>query len=594
MSKKFLDYHIHTDFSSCVTNIDSVTKVSMYIERAVEMGKTAFCFSEHGSVLNWYEKKTAIENAGMKYIHAMEAYVTETLEEKVRDNYHMVLLARNHDGFKEINRLMTNSFNRNDNHYYYQPRMCLEDIMSTTDNIIITTACLGGLMAKGNQRVKERFIEFMLKNKERCFLEIQHHNVEKQIIYNQELLDLHKGTGLKLIAGTDTHSLNKELAEARIILQKSKNIYFDEEEGWDLTLKTYDELVAFYKKQNSIPEQYYLEAIENTNLVERMVEEFKIDTSPKYPKLYDDSESEFKKIVYKAIDEHPYATKNHSREEIITRIEEEIPVYEKTNTIDFILFQKFIRDWEKSNNIYCGYGRGSISGSFIAYLLGITEMDSIKFDLNFFRFLNPDRVSNCDVDSDYYEPDRNKVRGFLLESEILNSAEIITFNTIALKGAIKDVGRALGIPVSETQEISNAVYLEDRRWVIDDKYREKYPELFKYVDLVSGTIVSIGSHPAGVLCATSNINEDIGMITIKSSKYPVSSIDMYGLDNCFYVKLDCLGLDNVGLINETCNLVGIDRLTPDNFDLEDMDVWRSIAEDTSMVFQWESKKNCSR
>ena len=219
-------------------------------------------------------------------------------------------------------------------------------------------------------------------------------------------------------------------------------------------------------------------------------------------------------------------------------------------------------------------------------------MDSKKFGLNFFRFMNPSRVTNADIDTDYSSRDRDIIKQFILRDHMdlpnIRASEIITFNTIALKGAIKDVGRALRMSIVETSAISEAVYLEDGKWIIDDVFRERYPDLFKYVDIVSGTIVSIGSHPSGVLVSDLNIDEEVGMCSLSTSDYPVSVLNMKELDALMYVKLDILGLDNIGVINETCKLAGIERMTPDNVDLDDEDVWRDIREDTTLIFQWES------
>ena len=203
--------------------------------------------------------------------------------------------------------------------------------------------------------------------------------------------------------------------------------------------------------------------------------------------------------------------------------------------------------------------------------------------------MNPGRVTNADIDTDYCSKDRDKIKYFLLHDRMnlphIKTSEIITFNTIATKGAIKDVCRALNISLDEAQQISDAVNIDG---TIDDKWKEQYPEVFKYVDIVSGTIVSIGSHPSGVLVSDKEIEADVGLCSLSTSDYPVSMLDMHGLDDQMYVKLDILGLDNIGVINECCKLVGIDRLTPDNVNLEDEAVWRSIRDDTTMIFQWES------
>ena len=598
MSGQYTVYHLHSDLSNGVTNIDSVTKYGEYIRKAKECGMKALAFSEHGSVFEWWHKKKEIEEAGMKYIHAVEAYLTVTLDEKIRDNYHCVLLAKNYDGFLELNSLVSNSFNRKDNHYYYAPRITFEELFSTSDNIIITTACVGGVLGKADDEIKQRYVEFLINNKHRCFLEVGHHLDEKQVEYNRMLLSLSEITGVSLIAGTDTHVLDEVHERGRSILQQSKDITFDGEEKWDLKFKTYDELVTAYRKQRSLPEAAFLQAIENTNVMADMVEPFELDRNTKYPHIYENPEETFKKKVTDAMYRHPYALKNHTEAELLAVLDEEYKVYQATKSIDFMLLQTYLREWEKEHGIQCGYGRGSVSGSMIAYLLGVTQMDSIRFDLNFFRFMNPSRVTNADIDTDYSGKDRDAVKQFLLRDKMnlpnIRSAEIITFNTIAMKGAVRDVCRALYKDRSDVNYINvanticNEVVLQDNQWVVSDKMRKDYPEVFKYVDIVNGTIVSIGTHPSGVLISDLPIEQTVGLCSISTSDYPVSMINMKELDDLMYVKLDILGLDNIGVINETCKMLGIERLTPDNTDMDDMDVWKSIRDNTTLIFQWES------
>lgn len=587
----YVIYHLHSDLSNGVTNVDSVTKFGQYIQAAKECGMTAMAFSEHGSVFEWWHKKCAIEEAGMKYIHAIEAYLTESLEEKVRDNYHCVLLARNYDGFLELNRLISASFNRNDNHFYYTPRISFDELFNTSDNIIMTTACVGGVFGKGEEEAKDKFLRFMIDHKERCFFEVGHHPDPKQIRYNQYMYRFSCEYGIPLIAGTDTHVLNEEHERGRKILQISKNITFEGEEGWDLKFHDYDSLVDMYRKQGSLSEPVFLEAIENTNRMADMIESFELDRGTKYPHIYEDPEKTFREKIDEAKRTHPYVSKRYKPEEIDPVIEEEFSVYQKTKSIDFMLLQTYLREWERGQGIQCGYGRGSVSGSMIAYILGITKMDSMRFNLNFFRFMNPDRVTNADIDSDYSGIDRDRVKEFILRDKLnlpqIRSSEIITFNTIALKGAIRDVGRALEMPLSEVSEICN--HCQDD--TAPDALRKKYKTLFQYVDIVNGTIVSVGTHPSGCLISDLPIEETVGMCSVSTSPYPVSMINMKELDDLMYVKLDILGLDNIGVINDTCKMLGIDRLDPDNVDLDDMDVWKSIRDDTTLIFQWESNSS---
>ena len=195
----------------------------------------------------------------MKYLHGIEIYVTEKLlwetednptPHKIRDNYHCVLIAKNLAGLKELNKLSSIAFREEQR--YYSPRITFEQLINTSDNIIVTSACVCGILCKGNGNIKNRFIEFLAAHKDRCFLEIQHHNVEKQKEYNLYLYELSKKYGIPLIAGTDTHALNDAHAEARKVLQKSKKVQFNDDEAeWDLTFKTYDELVKAYQKQKT-------------------------------------------------------------------------------------------------------------------------------------------------------------------------------------------------------------------------------------------------------------------------------------------------------------------------------------------------------
>lgn len=561
--------------------MDSVTKIQHYIEKAKQNKMRALCFTEHGNIFMWKKKKDLIEKAGMKYIHGVEAYVTKTLDEKVRDNYHVVLIAKNYEGVKEINYLMSDKIanNRNDGHFYYVPRITYEELLNTSDNIIITSACLGGVLNSNDVELEKDFVKFMIKNKDRCFLEIQHHLVKDQIEYNKKLYKISQATGLKLIAGTDTHSLNEKYAEGRVVLQKAKNIYFGSEEGWDLTFKTYNELVDMYKKQNSLPKDVFLDAINNTNVLINQVEDFTLDTSHKYPKLYDNSEKVFKRKIVEGVKERGVKLDKKKK----NRILHEYDVMKKTNTIDYMLLEEDVKRWCRNNDIWYGYSRGSVSGSYIAYLLGITDMDSIKHNLIFERFINPERVSLADIDTDYPPRFIDDVKKYLYSKDGLYCADIITFNTIALKGAIRDVGRALEFPLKKIDDICKAVDINE------DNIRKKYPELFKYVDLLNGVIVSMGTHPAGIVVSPYPLEDMIGTCTLKTTEYPVTQLNMKDVESINLVKLDLLGLDNIDIINETCKLAKIERLTPDNIDENDEEVWKSIRNSSLGIFQWESQ-----
>lgn len=589
MNDNYVVYHLHSDLSNGVTNIDSVTKYDEYIDYAASLGMKAMAFSEHGSVMEWTFKKNKIESKGMKYIHAEEFYVTETLEEKIRDNYHCVLIARNYDGVLELNKLSSIAFNRDDGHFYYAPRISFEELINTSDNIIICTACISSILASDNVPLKERFIVFLTNNKHRCFLEIQHHDIVTQKDYNIALWHLSKETGIPLIAGTDTHALNAEHLKGRSILQTSKNIHFDNEDGWDMSFKTYNELISAYEKQNVLPIDVVREAINNTNVMANMIEEFELDKSYKYPKLVEDNETYIRQkiaegIKEKGIDKYP----NYS--EYLEQIEREMDAYKHNKALDFIILEQDYKSKVKKEDIHCGWSRGSVSGSIIAYILGITDVDSIRYDLNFDRFMNVERVSLADVDSDWFDNERYIVREHLFNDKRLKCCNIITFNTIQIKGAIKDVGRALGYSVADAQSIADSVYTDEEtgKDVVPDEVRNKHKKMFEYVDIVVGTITSIGRHAAGLVVSTNDLEADFGTLSLVTDPRPVSQIYMKEIDALNYVKLDILGLDCVGLIENTCRDIGIPYLSPDTLDFTDENVWRDIANDTALVFQFES------
>ena len=573
--------HCHTMLSNGVTNIDSVTTYQQYVDKAKEFGMAAMAISEHGSVLGWVKKKLAMEAAGIRYVHAEEFYLTNTLAEKVRDNYHCLLIAKNYDGVLELNKLSSKSFHRDDNSFYYVPRITIEDVKNTSDNIIVSTACLGGVLNKAPDDIRLDFLKWLSQHKDRCFLEIQPHLDPDQVKYNQLLYKLSQQTGLRLIMCTDTHALNSEHVEGRSILQKSKDIHFDGEDRFHLEMLSYDELVELCRQQDALPMDVYLNAIEMTNTVADMIEPFELDYSYKYPHLWgDDSEQVLRAkiadgIKWRGVDKLP------NYQQYLDRIEYEMKAYIHNGAIDFMLLMEDIIAWCKTQDIFVGYGRGSCNGSVIAYLLGITEMDSIKHGLNFDRFMNTERVSLSDIDTDFPPSRINEVKQYIFNKHGLYCSDIVTFNTIAMKGAVRDVGRALGVPLDEVSAICNVVEQDE------DGCRAKYPELFKYVDIVNGCVVSVGNHPCGMVVAGAPIDDRMGLFTTSTDDVPISQINMKEVDLQNYVKLDLLKLDTIELINETCKLAGIERLTPDNVDINDKAVWDSIRDDTTCIFQWE-------
>lgn len=393
----YVVYHLHTEQSL----LDSCTNYKDYVDRAVELGQKAIAFTEHGNVFTWVEKKMYCDAKGIKYIHGVECYLTEQLEPKVRDNYHTVLLAKNYEGVKEINRLCYIA--SQPDHFYYRPRLTFDEFLGISDNVIKISACLASPLNEWRKKYAQysisKFADIALHYD---YLEIQAHDFSEQIQFNTFLMDLSSKTGIPLIAGTDTHSISQYKAECRTMLQYSKNIDFGDEDTFDLTYKSYDELCAMFEKQG-LDGEIYLEAINNTNIMADSVEDFELDTSFKYPILYGEQDEQIllerlrekykEKIAKGVID------KSHAKE-YGDKIKEELAVFHKVGMSGFMLFMSELVSWCWDNDIPIGYCRGSVGGSEVAYLSDITDVDPVVWHTMFSRFCNEHRKEIGDIDID--------------------------------------------------------------------------------------------------------------------------------------------------------------------------------------------------
>lgn len=585
LDKVYTPLHMHSDASN-FNMTEVINKYTQYVDKAVDLGMHSICFTEHGNTIGWYNKKKYTEEQGLKYIHASEMYLTWTLEEKIRDNYHITLIAKNFEGFKELNRLTSKSFNRKDGSFYYNPRITWNDIKNTSSNIIILSACLGGIiwqMHKSNDPNLSEVLDWMEDNKDRVFLEVQNHYHIEQIKYNKLLRSIANERGMKLVGTGDYHAVDEKSDEARKILQKAKRIQFSDEDSFKLHMKSYDELFNEFMKQGIWDESEIEDFLELTNTIAHSVEPFKLDYSKKYPKLYPNSHEVLQLkiaegIKFREINKLPHEDKAVYAE----RIQHELDTYETNEAEDYLLLEDMVKTFARENDVAYGYGRGSVSGSIIAYLMQITEMDSIQRNLNFERFMNKERISLADVDSDYDPNKRYLIQDFLMNHPELYCAPIMTANTIALKGAIRDIGRGLEMSLSEVDEIAKGA--EEN----EGYYRDKYPKLFKYVDIVIGTITSIGQHACGIAVSPIPLDENMGLITTSDSEYPLTMLNMKEIDAQNYVKLDILGLDTTSIISDTARLAGIPFPTPQTLDADDEKVWKSVIDSNISIFQWES------
>ena len=396
----YVPYHVHTYYSL----LDSCTSPEEYVKRAAELGIKAFGWSEHGNLFNWYQKKKLCDQYGLKYLHAIECYITESLEEKVKDNWHTVLVAKNQKGLEEINNLFFLSYQKD--HFYYKPRITVDEFLAISDNVIKISACIQSPLWQFRKSIlaeevknRDRMKKYIQMCKHYDYYEVQYHSFPDNLEYTKYLWELSKRFDKSLIVGTDTHSLNQYKAECRTILQygKTEGAWGDSENECDLTFKTYDELIEKFREQGVLPEDVYLQAIENTNVMADSCEELIFDTHDKYPFLYGDRDEE---IMWNKIKRN-YKEKRDAGiisndMAYVNQIKEEMTVFKKVNMVGFMLFMSEMMTWARESHIATGFSRGSVSGSVVAYITNITDVDPLKWNTIFSRFCNEHRVEAGD------------------------------------------------------------------------------------------------------------------------------------------------------------------------------------------------------
>lgn len=655
-------YHLHTENSL----LDSCTNFKLYCDKAAELGQTAICFTEHGNIYNNIEKKMYANKKGLKYMHGVEIYLTHSHDEKIRDNYHTILIAKNKDGIKELNTLIDTS--TREDHMYYKPRISFEEFYNISDNVIKISACLASPLSKypssaneiyekittvekekkekianlvnnlndtkledewvstyyeaggedliippwesghfetphdayvyeiSNQinSIEEEYkelttslnqqIDSIKSNYEKLlksydYYEIQYHKSIDQIKYNQMLYEASKMYGVPLIAGTDTHSINNYKAECRSILQKAKHIEFSNEDEFDLTYKSYEELVEVFRQQGSLPMEVVLDAIENTNRMADMVTDYELDTDFKYPVLYDNEEEVFVQRIYRMYHDklEKEIIKPDPRYE--ENIKEELRVFKKIGMVGFMLFMSELVCWCWDNGIPIGFCRGSVGGSTIAYLTDIIDVDPIVWNTVFSRFANESRKEIGDIDLDIAPSQRQLVYDHIIEKFGEDkTAYILAIGTISDKGTIDEIGRALNIPLDEVKEIKEQYSLhtdtiqsnkdkikkiestrdydknqkllaeleecEDKIAHAEKSLKQlkevKYKDLFYYFDGLVGTAISQSMHPAGIIVSPLTLPDNYGTFWSKDGKR-IISVNMEEVHEVSLVKYDLLG-----------------------------------------------------
>lgn len=551
------------------------------------------------------------DEKGIKYIHAVECYLTKSLfvdddktgeRKKLRDNYHTILIAKDYQGLQEINRAITTS--TDEAHTYYKNRLSFEEFVALSDHVLTTSACLASPLNK--LPADDPWFERLVKRYD--FLEIQPHMHRDQIAFNQQLACIAQRYGKPLIAGTDAHSLNKYKAECRSILMDAKKQSYGDEDTFDLTYKSYDELIEAFRQQDAIPEHMWMEAINNTNAMADMVSDFKLDTSLKYPKLYGSSEEDREKLIETTYRKY----QNKLSAGIIPESEkagydvslpEELRVFEKIDMSGYILCMSELISWCWENGIPIGPARGSVGGSRVAYVTDIIDLDPERWGTVFSRFANEDRKEVGDIDVDVIDTDRPRIFEYLINRfGQAYTARVPTWGTAADAHAIEIICMGLrnrwekegrGVFPTSANDISpsnpyTVVVCEQVKKDFKsnpEKARKEYPEIFYYYDGVLGTKVSQSVHAAGIVVSPITLSDNYGCFW-KDGEL-LLNIDMDEIHEVSLVKFDLLVLNNIGIIKDTCELAGIPYPKSHQVNWEDAHVWADMMRSPVGIFQME-------
>ena len=606
----FVHLHVHTEYSL----LDGANRVKDLIRRTAELGMKSIAITDHGvmyGIVDFY--KEALKN-GIKPILGCEVYTARRsrLDKQANidsDQGHLVLLAKDNKGYKNLMKLVSIGFTEG---FYYKPRVDMEILERYSEGLIALSACLSGdvptALAQGDYE-KARSIALKLRSffgDDSFFLELQMNGIEEQNLVNQGLIKLSTETGIPLIATNDIHFLRREDARAHEILlciQTGKKITDEDRMTFstaEVYLKSPEEMGKLFK---NIPS-----ALENTmRVAERCSVElgfnklhlpaYKVPESKEpYEHLRDICYQGLKRI--ESCDEgstFPCAVYEE-------RLEFELSVIRQMGYVDYFLivwdFIKYARD----NGIMVGPGRGSAAGSLVAYCLGITSVDPLKYNLLFERFLNPERISMPDIDIDFCYERRQEVIEYVVNKYGKDRvAQIITFGTMAARAAIRDVGRALDIPYNEVDLLAKMIPFQLGMTI--DKALDLNPELKNRYDSDEQTKVLIdtarmfegmprhaSTHAAGVVISKEPITEYVPLQRNEDSITTQFSMGL--LEELGLLKMDFLGLRTLTVIRDALELIEINygtRIDMDRLDMEDRAVYKMISEGkTAGVFQLES------
>ena len=602
----FTHLHVHTEYSL----LDGSNKIQEYVNRVRELGMDSAAITDHGVMYGVIDFYRAARAAGINPILGCEVYVApgSRFDREIGSGddryYHLVLLAENNQGYANLMKIVSKSFVEG---FYYKPRVDLQLLEKYHEGLIALSACLAGEVARFLTRgmyedAKAAALRYQdIFGKGNFFLELQDHGIPEQQNVNQQLLKMHRETGIELVATNDVHYTLAEDAQPHdvlLCLQTGKKLSDENRmryDGGQYYVKSPEEMERLFP--------YATEALENTHkIAERChVEiEFGVTKLPKFdvPEGYTSWEY-LNELCFKGLEERYQPV----TEELKERLNYELSTIKNMGYVDyFLIVWDFIR-YARDHDIMVGPGRGSAAGSLVAYTLGITQLDPIRYDLLFERFLNPERVSMPDIDVDFCFERRQEVIDYVRRKYGDDCVvQIVTFGTLAARGVIRDVGRVMDLPYAQVDTIAKMIPQElnitiNKALKMNPELKKTYedqPEIHDLIDTarrLEGLPRHTSMHAAGVVISQRDVSEYVPLSRAQDGSI-VTQFTMTTLEELGLLKMDFLGLRTLTVIQNAVHLIEQDtgvHLDMQQIDYNDKKVLDSLGTGRSDgVFQLES------
>ena len=602
----FTHLHVHTEYSL----LDGSNKIKEYVDRVKALGMDSAAITDHGVMYGVIDFYRAARAAGINPILGCEVYVAPgsrfDREAGSGDDryYHLVLLAENNQGYSNLMKIVSKGFVEG---FYYKPRVDLSLLEKYHEGIIALSACLAGEVARFLTRgmyedAKKAALRYQdIFGKGNFFLELQDHGIPEQQNVNQQLLKMHRETGIELVATNDVHYTLAEDAQPHdvlLCLQTGKKLADEDRmryEGGQYYLKSPEEMERLFP--------YAPEALENTHKIAQRCHveiEFGVTKLPKFDVPEGFTSWEYlNKLCFRGLEERYQPV----TEELKERLNYELSTIRNMGYVDYFLivwdFIKYARD----HDIMVGPGRGSAAGSLVAYTLGITQLDPIRYDLLFERFLNPERVSMPDIDVDFCFERRQEVIDYVRRKYGDDCVvQIVTFGTLAARGVIRDVGRVMDLPYAQVDTIAKMIPQElnitiDKALQMNPELKKVYEDQKEIHDLIDtakrleGLPRHTSMHAAGVVISQKDVSEYVPLSRASDGSI-VTQFTMTTLEELGLLKMDFLGLRTLTVIQNAVHLIEQDagvKLDMQHIDYNDKKVLDSLGTGrTDGVFQLES------